>query len=280
MTDFKKIYYLYHIPGQKIGVTSNPRLRVEKQQGYKSGQYEILLVTEDIDLISQKEIEFQKRYGYKVDRKLYKNLNNKSMKVNATEQTSTFPVSIEDLAEYLNDNIGHTWTTHLGQFELTEESSRWIQQNIFRSQYTSDRCYIYNKAFYEAFIQGTDMDQFNDDKNLIGGLTMPKKLKPIAPSMRDIFPLIRQWADQRGIYDKGDDKTQYVKLMEEAGELAQALLKQNQEEAIDAIGDMVVVLTNLAVFVGVDIEDCIASAYNEIKNRKGKMSNGTFVKQL
>ena len=280
MTDFKKIYYLYHIPGQKIGVTSNPRLRVEKQQGYKSGQYEILLVTEDIDLISQKEIEFQKRYGYKVDRKLYKNLNNKSMKVNATEQTSTFPVSIEDLAEYLNDNIGHTWTTHLGQFELTEESSRWIQQNIFRSQYTSDRCYIYNKAFYEAFIQGTDMDQFNDDKNLIGGLTMPKKLKPIAPSMRDIFPLIREWADQRGIYDKGDDKTQYVKLMEEAGELAQALLKQNQEEAIDAIGDMVVVLTNLAVFVGVDIEDCIASAYNEIKNRKGKMSNGTFVKQL
>ena len=280
MTDFKKIYYLYHIPGRKIGVTSNPRLRVEKQQGYKSHQYEILLVTEDIDLVSEKEIELQKRYGYKVDRKLYKNLNNKSMKVNATEQTSTFPVSIDDLAEYLKDNIGHTWTTHLGQFELTEESSRWIQQNIFRSQYTSDRCYIYNKAFYEAFIQGTDMDQFNDDKNLIGGLTMPKKLKPIAPSMRDIFPLIREWADQRGIYDKGDEKTQYVKLMEEAGELAQSLLKQNQEEAIDAIGDMVVVLTNLAVFVGVDIEDCIASAYNEIKNRKGKMSNGTFVKQL
>jgi NTP pyrophosphatase (non-canonical NTP hydrolase) len=280
MTDFKKIYYLYHIPGQKIGVTSNPRLRVEKQQGYKSDQYEILLVTEDIDLVSQKEIEFQKRYGYKVDRKLYKNLNNKSMKVNATEQTSTFPVSIDDIGEFVHENTGLTWTTHLGQFEITEESGRWIKQNVFRSQYTGNRCYIYNKAFYEAFIQGTDMDQFNDDKNLIGGLTMPKKLKPIAPSMRDIFPLIREWADQRGIYDKGDDKTQYVKLMEEAGELAQALLKQNQEEAIDAIGDMVVVLTNLAVFVGVDIEDCIASAYNEIKNRKGKMSNGTFVKQL
>ena len=280
MTDFKKIYYLYHIPGQKIGVTSNPRLRVEKQQGYKSDQYEILLVTEDIDLVSQKEIEFQKRYGYKVDRKLYKNLNNKSMKVNATEQTSTFPVSIDDIGEFVHENTGLTWTTHLGQFEITEESGRWIKQNVFRSQYTGDRCYIYNKAFYEAFIQGTDMDQFNDDKNLIGGLTMPKKSKPIAPSMRDIFPLIREWADQRGIYDKGDEKTQYVKLMEEAGELAQSLLKQNQEEAIDAIGDMVVVLTNLAVFVGVDIEDCIASAYNEIKNRKGKMSNGTFVKQL
>ena len=278
MTDFKKIYYLYHIPGRKIGVTSNPRLRVEKQQGYKSHQYEILLVTEDIDLVSEKEIELQKRYGYKVDRKLYKNLNNKSMKVNATEQTSTFPVSIDDLAEYLKENIGHTWTTHLGQFELTEESARWIQQNIFRSQYTKDRCYIYNKAFYEAFIQGGPMDQFNDEKSLIGGLTMPSK--PIGPSMRDIFPLIRDWADERGIYAKGDEKTQYIKLMEEAGELAQGLLKQNKEEVIDAIGDMVVVLTNLSHFVGVDIEDCVVSAYNEIKNRKGKMSNGTFVKQL
>jgi NTP pyrophosphatase (non-canonical NTP hydrolase) len=98
--------------------------------------------------------------------------------------------------------------------------------------------------------------------------------------MRDIFPLIRQWADERGIYDKGDEKTQYVKLMEEAGELAQAILKQNREEAVDAVGDMVVVLTNLAVFIGVDIEDCITSAYNEIKDRKGKMDNGTFIKQL
>ena len=280
MTDSEKIYYIYHIPGQKVGVTVDPRIRVEKQQGYKPNQYEILMTTNDIDEVSKMEIEFQRRYGYKVDRKLYKNLNNKEMKINSTEQTSTFPVSIKDLESFLDENIGTTWTTHLGHFEITEESARWILNNIFRSQYTDDRCYIYNKAFYEAFIQGTDMDQFRDETNLIGGLTMPKKLKPVAPSMRDIFPLIREWADQRGLYDKGDDKTQYVKLMEEAGELAQALLKQNQEEAIDAIGDMVVVLTNLAVFVGVDIEDCIASAYNEIKNRKGKMSNGTFVKQL
>lgn len=279
MTDSNKKYYIYHIPGQKVGVTTNPRLRVEQQQGYKPNQYEILLTTEDIDEVSVKEIELQQMYGYKVDRKLYKNLNNKEMKLNATEQTTTFPVSIDDLPAFLEENIGHTWTTHLGHFELTEEANRWIISNIFRSQYTPDRCYIYNKAFYEAFIQGTLMDQFNDEKSLIGGLTMPDK-STIGPSMRDIFPLIRQWADERGIYDKGDEKTQYVKLMEEAGELAQAILKQNKEEAVDAIGDMVVVLTNLAVFVGVDIEDCITSAYNVIKSRKGKMSNGTFVKQL
>lgn len=279
MTDSNKKYYIYHIPGQKVGVTTNPRLRVEQQQGYKPNQYEILLTTEDIDEVSVKEIELQQMYGYKVDRKLYKNLNNKEMKLNATEQTTTFPVSINDLPAFLEENIGHTWTTHLGHFELTEEANRWIINNIFRSQYTPDRCYIYNKAFYEAFIQGGPMDQFNDEKSLIGGLTTPDK-STVGPSMRDIFPLIRQWADERGIYDKGDEKTQYVKLMEEAGELAQAILKQNKEEAVDAIGDMVVVLTNLAVFVGVDIEDCVTSAYNVIKSRKGKMSNGTFVKQL
>jgi NTP pyrophosphatase (non-canonical NTP hydrolase) len=67
--------------------------------------------------------------------------------------------------------------------------------------------------------------------------------------------------------------------MEEAGELAQALLKNDRYEVKDAIGDMVVVLTNLAVLEGMEIENCIDSAYNEIANRKGKMENGTFVKQ-
>jgi len=67
--------------------------------------------------------------------------------------------------------------------------------------------------------------------------------------------------------------------MEEAGELAQAILKNDEPEVIDAIGDMVVVLTNLAKLRGYNIEDCITSAYDVIKSRQGKMINGTFVKQ-
>ena len=94
-----------------------------------------------------------------------------------------------------------------------------------------------------------------------------------------MYDLIRDWARERGIYDRGDSMTQYVKLMEEAGELAQALLKRDEPEIYDAIGDMVVVLTNLAELEGVRIEDCIADAYAEIKNRKGSMKNGTFVKE-
>jgi NTP pyrophosphatase (non-canonical NTP hydrolase) len=97
--------------------------------------------------------------------------------------------------------------------------------------------------------------------------------------MKPFLIKIRDWAQDRGIYDKGNSHTQYVKLMEEAGELAEALLKNDKYEIKDAIGDMVVVLTNLAVLEGMQIENCIESAYNEIANRKGKMENGTFVKQ-
>jgi len=104
------------------------------------------------------------------------------------------------------------------------------------------------------------------------------------------FEPIRDWAKQRGLYDKGDVKTQFIKLQEEVGELAKAILKEDTHEIIDAIGDIVVVLTNLTqlapiykgntVIEKMTIEDCINSAYTVIANRKGKMENGTFVKEV
>jgi NTP pyrophosphatase (non-canonical NTP hydrolase) len=93
------------------------------------------------------------------------------------------------------------------------------------------------------------------------------------------FQPIRDWAQERGIYEKGDPKTQYIKLQEEAGELAKAILKNDNVEFIDAIGDCVVVLTNLAKLKGYNIEDCINSAYDVIAKRKGTMVGGTFVKE-
>ena len=93
------------------------------------------------------------------------------------------------------------------------------------------------------------------------------------------FSSIRDWAQERGIYEKGDAKTQYIKLQEEAGELAKAILKNDNVEFIDAIGDCVVVLTNLAKLKGYNIEDCINAAYDVIAKRKGAMVDGTFVKQ-
>jgi NTP pyrophosphatase (non-canonical NTP hydrolase) len=92
------------------------------------------------------------------------------------------------------------------------------------------------------------------------------------------FDLIRDWADERGLYENGDAKTQALKLVEEIGETCRAILKEDRDEVIDGIGDCVVVLTNLAELVGVPIEICIEAAYDEIKNRTGKMENGTYKK--
>ena len=250
------MYYLYHIPGKKIGVTSDLNERVTIAQGYKKYEYEVLDQSEDINYISDKEIELQKSYGYKRDRKLYKNLFKSNMKINPTEQTSTFPVPLNKLKGNLIDNIGIEWETPEFKFKLQEEHIPWIMHNAKTSMYNNNRSYIYNKAFYEAFFNPAH------DPNLIP----------------DRFDLIRFWAKDKGIYAKGNSTTQYVKLMEEAGELAKALLNNDKAEIVDAIGDITVVLTNLAELEGLKIEDCIDTAYNVIARRKGEMINGTFVK--
>ena len=258
------IYYLYHIPGKKIGVTRNLNTRVTLMQGYKEGEYEVLEQSDDINYISDREIELQKSYGYKKDRTLYKNLFKLNMKVNPTEQTSTFPVPLNKLKGNLMDNVGLEWETPDYKFKLEKEHIPWIMQNARISMFNDDRSYIYNKAFYEAF--------FNPEHN-------PKEKCISNDTGCERFDLIRSWAAERGIYAKGNSTTQYVKLMEEAGELAKALLNKDKAEIVDAIGDITVVLTNLAELEGLKIEDCIDTAYNVIAKRKGKMINGTFVKE-
>lgn len=93
------------------------------------------------------------------------------------------------------------------------------------------------------------------------------------------FQPIRTWAQDKGIYDKGDLKTQTIKFYEEAGELAKAVLNDDTEEILDAIGDSIVVLTSVAHFAGLTVEECINEAYKVIAKRKGSMQNGTFVKE-
>ena len=253
-------YYLYHIPGKKIGVTRDLNRRVTLTQGYKPGEYEVLESSSDINYISDREIELQKSYGYRKDHKLYKNLF--KMKINVTEQTTTFPVPLTKLKGRLHDQVGLNWQTEFGKIHLSPELADWIANNAHVSMYNSDRSYVYNKALWEAF---NDMNSFESLVDQVETRTWT-------------FDNIRDWAKQRGLYKKGDSKTQYVKLQEEAGELAKALLNNDRYEIKDAIGDMVVVFTNLAHLNGVHIETCIADAYNVISKRTGKMLNGTFVK--
>jgi NTP pyrophosphatase (non-canonical NTP hydrolase) len=213
----------------------------------------------------------QKAFGYKVDRQLYKNLKfNKDMKINVTEQTTTFPMPLNKLKGRLMDNIGMEWDTIDGTVKVTTESVKWIIANAKTSMYNEERCYIYNKAFARWFD--------NNDAYPRTGALAPTGVRQTKMVEYSAFENIRIWADERGLYDKGDPKTQTLKLMEEAGEICRAVLKNDEPEIIDGIGDCVVVLTNLAHLCGTSIEDCIDEAYAEIKNRKGKMVNGTFKK--
>ena len=255
------MYYLYHIPGKKIGVTCNLNNRVTLTQGYNPDEYEVLDQSDDIDYISEKEIELQKSYGYKIDRKKYNELikSNKKMNINVTEQTTTFPCPVNKLKGQLLDNMGMEWETEHGTLHITKKTVPWIMKNVKTSMYNNNRCYVYNKAFARLY----DNNDLFAEPRIVNN---------------DRFELIRDWARSRGLYDKGNSHTQYVKLQEEAGELAKALLKDDKPEIIDAIGDMVVVLTNLAHLQGVTIEDCVDSAYTVISKRTGKMINGTFVK--
>ena len=286
------MYYLYHIPGEKIGVTTNLEDRVERQQGCYPHEYEVIMSTTDIDLISEKERQLQKAFGYRVDMKLYSKLKCNKMKINVTEMTTTFPCPVNKLKGRLIDNIGMRWDTGFGSVILTKKSIDWIMSNVKSSQFTNERCYVYNRAFARWFDNNNAFDldnakQMNKveqrrNSTLTGGLapTGVRQQKYCDDSCSEVsmFELIRMWADKRGLYDKGDPKTQALKLVEEVGETCRAILKGNDMEAIDGIGDCVVVLTNLAELLGESIEGCIEQAYFEIKDRTGKMENGTFKK--
>ena len=300
------MYYLYHIPGKKIGVTRDLEERVTKQQGYGPDEYDVIYSTEDIEEISANEISMQKALGYKVDRVPYNKLKcnkNMKMKINVTEQTTTFPCPVNKLKGQLMDNIGMSWETEFGSCRITMPSIEWIMNNVKESMYNETRCYVYNKAIARYFDNNDAyashdklggnledphmMDNAKQINDLYNGKTRTGALSPtgIECSRPDCeclnpthFDLIRDWAEQRGLYNAGDPKTQTLKLMEEAGEICRAVLKKDEPEIIDGIGDCVVVLTNLAHLCDVSIEESIEAAYNEIKDRKGKMDNGTFKK--
>jgi NTP pyrophosphatase (non-canonical NTP hydrolase) len=210
------------------------------------------------------------------------------MYINATEQTSTFPVPVSKLKGRLMDMMGKTWETMHGEFEINMDTIAWIMDNVKTSMYTTERSYIYNKAFAKYFqVQdhATEAERFPFGKDAYQAYldTLTTRTNSNGnwrydSSESERFQKIRDWAGERGLYTKGDTKTQFCKLMEEAGELGRAVLKDDQPEFVDAIGDMVVVLTNMAHLGGTTIEKCIDAAYKVISKRTGRMVNGTFVK--
>ena len=96
---------------------------------------------------------------------------------------------------------------------------------------------------------------------------------------KELEKLVIEWADDRGIFEKGNPNAQCDKTLEEVMELSTALHNNDREETIDALGDILVTIIIQAEMQGLSLEDCLLSAYNVISKRKGKMINGQFVKE-
>lgn len=87
-----------------------------------------------------------------------------------------------------------------------------------------------------------------------------------------------KWAEDKNLLNPENAFKQYIKTVSEVGELGDALIKNDALGIIDGLGDVLVTLIILSEQLSLNLEDCLESAYNEIKNRKGKTLNGTFIK--
>lgn len=97
--------------------------------------------------------------------------------------------------------------------------------------------------------------------------------------MQELINNVKEWSKAKGLNKKENSKAQLCKLIEEVGEIAQAINKNQSEEMLqDAVGDTMVVLIILAQQNGLYLDECLQSAWNEIKDRTGKTINGTFIK--
>lgn len=94
----------------------------------------------------------------------------------------------------------------------------------------------------------------------------------------DLELKVRQWGVDRDLYWQSTVAHQLTKLVEELEELSTAIKDRNRIEMIDGIGDMVVVLIHIARFIGIDVTTCLSYAYSQIKDRKGQIVDGVFVK--
>lgn len=143
-----------------------------------------------------------------------------------------------------------------------------IEQFVVKHYSEDERPTIKGNGF-DGLEVGTDRDEAQ------GFVDFVNSYRPDITRFYDI----RAWAEARNLIKGSDSFRQMTKLVEEIGELAQGIAKGNAHAIDDAIGDAVVVLTILAAQQGVMIEDCIELAWEQIKDRKGRMVDGVFIKE-
>lgn len=119
-----------------------------------------------------------------------------------------------------------------------------------------------------------DLKTYNE---LLANTVMYNTMKEKS-NMNELIKQVEQWSIDKGL-DKGNSDRQALKFYEEAGEIGAALSRNRMDDLKDGIGDTIVTLIILAQQHGMTIEECLQYAYDEIKGRKGKTINGTFIKE-
>jgi len=96
-------------------------------------------------------------------------------------------------------------------------------------------------------------------------------------TIQQLTHLVEQWHIARNLIEGATDKDQVLKLIQEVGELSDNVCKG--QDIRDDIGDIMVVLINIMKRNDISLEECLNVAYNDIKDRKGRMVDGIFVKE-
>ena len=265
------MYTVYHLPEmEKVGCTSRFEERM-KEQGFEPLEEYIKSRHTSMEEASLAEETLRKFYGYKEDSPM---------------------TYLEKFRKPTVDGITKVWkqSHYVGWNELKKGASKddllkSLSKHISVTLVTKGGSWKFSMDEYEALAKAAFVSQHRDfywSTKILNNMKNEQPDKKTGPCTHTNsipeFQQIRDWATERGLYDKGDPKTQYLKLQEEAGEVARAILKDDKHEIIDGLGDTLVVLINLAHLCGYNLEDCLASAYDVISKRKGKMINGTFVK--
>ena len=295
-------HYVYHIfpSGEysgKVGATENVERRVRFQQGCEDHEFYILGEYDDLREASDAEIYWQNQFGYPNDDISYYDIKTRNLKETnmltlqkkSNDWYSTYIITnFQDLFEKGSEGIIIEGETYFDN-ELVNTILNLAQVSKFKGFYWSQRAVKKAIKKYED-TKKTEVT-VEEAVNIVDQITISnpcpddvfgKSLTGLInkkDSCHGSYPrYIREWATTRGLYDKGDVKTQFAKLIEEIGELGRAVVKKDDDLFKDSIGDAYVVLVNLAHLAGTSLEECVELAYNEIKNRKGKMVNGSFVK--
>ena len=125
------------------------------------------------------------------------------------------------------------------------------------------------------------LDDHNARMNMLGQqediVWLDEEVSDTCPTLSYFIDNVVQWHRDRNLIDGSTDKDQVLKLMQELGELSDSVCKG--KDIKDDIGDMPVVMLNIATRNGVTLSECLARAWDDIKDRKGKMIDGIFVKE-